>query len=50
VTSAIPGARTADQARANAAAADLPALDGRTMAAIESVYDRRIREHVHQHW
>jgi aryl-alcohol dehydrogenase-like predicted oxidoreductase len=50
VACAIPGARTADQARANAAAADLPALDGRTMAAIESVYDRRIREHVHQHW
>ena len=50
VTCAIPGARTADQARANAAAADLPPLDVGTMAAVRDVYDRRVRQHVHAGW
>src|SRR5262245_6244606 len=50
VTCAIPGARTPEQARANAAAADLPALDGKTMAAVHQVYDRHIRQHVHRLW
>jgi aryl-alcohol dehydrogenase-like predicted oxidoreductase len=50
VTCAIPGARTPDQARANAAAADLPRLDDETMEAVSDLYNRRIREHVHDHW
>ncbi len=50
VTCAIPGARTPDQALANAAAADLPRIDDKTMAAVRHVYDRRIREHVHDQW
>lgn len=50
VTCAIPGARTPDQARSNAAAADLPPLDEKTMAAVRDVYDRRIRGHVHGQW
>jgi aryl-alcohol dehydrogenase-like predicted oxidoreductase len=50
VTCAIPGARTPDQARANAAAADLPPLDENTMAAIRDVYDRHIRPYVHALW
>jgi aryl-alcohol dehydrogenase-like predicted oxidoreductase len=50
VTCAIPGARTEAQARENAAAARLPALSPDTMAAIASVYDSRIREHVHASW
>jgi aryl-alcohol dehydrogenase-like predicted oxidoreductase len=50
VTCAIPGARTADQARANAAAADLPPLAPETMRAVEEMYDRRIRPHVHDLW
>jgi aryl-alcohol dehydrogenase-like predicted oxidoreductase len=50
VTCAIPGARTPEQARANAAAADLPPLDERTMAAVRRVYDERIRPHVHGAW
>jgi len=50
VTCAIPGARTADQARANAAAADLPPIDAKTMAAVREIYDTRIRPHVHQYW
>ena len=50
VTCAIPGARTPDQARANAAAADLPPLDNRTMAAVRDVYQRHVRAHVHALW
>jgi aryl-alcohol dehydrogenase-like predicted oxidoreductase len=50
VTCAIPGARTPDQARANAAAADLAPLDTRAMAAVRAVYDRHIRRHVHESW
>jgi aryl-alcohol dehydrogenase-like predicted oxidoreductase len=50
VTSVIPGARTVDQARANAAAASLPPLPDPTLAAIEDLYDRRIRAQVHDRW
>ncbi|MEO6223710.1 MAG: aldo/keto reductase [Vicinamibacterales bacterium] len=50
VTSAIPGARTPEQARANAMAVHVPALDTLHMAAIRDVYDEYIREHVHEHW
>src|SRR5512139_1646082 len=38
VTCAIPGAKTAQQARDNAAAADLPPLPPQTMAAVRAVY------------
>ena len=50
VTCAIPGARIPEQARSNAAAADLPPLDQKTMEAVRDIYDRRIREHVHGQW
>lgn len=50
VTCAIPGARTPEQARANAAAADLPPLAAYELRAIEQVYDRRICPHVHRLW
>src|SRR5882757_7206546 len=50
VTTVIPGARDADQARANAAAADVPALTNVTLQAIADIYDRRIRATVHNHW
>jgi aryl-alcohol dehydrogenase-like predicted oxidoreductase len=50
VTCAIPGARTPEQARANSAASDLPAIDAATMTAVRGVYDQYIREHVHQSW
>jgi aryl-alcohol dehydrogenase-like predicted oxidoreductase len=50
VTCAIPGARTAAQARANAAAADLPEIDAAIFDAVREIYDRRIRPHVHQFW
>ena len=50
ITTTIPGARTPEQARANAAAAGLPALDDPTMEAIGAVYDEHIRPLVHQRW
>jgi len=50
VTCSIPGARTADQASANAAAADMPPLDAGTMSAVREIYEAHIRPHVHQYW
>jgi aryl-alcohol dehydrogenase-like predicted oxidoreductase len=50
ITTAIPGAKTPEQARANAAAADLPPLDEATMARVRELYDERIRPLVHQRW
>jgi len=50
VSTAIPGAKNVDQAVANAAASDLPALDAATMAAVEDVYGHSIAEHVHARW
>jgi aryl-alcohol dehydrogenase-like predicted oxidoreductase len=50
VTCAIPGAKSPAQARDNAAAEGLPALDPGTMAAVKAVYDERIRPHVHASW
>jgi aryl-alcohol dehydrogenase-like predicted oxidoreductase len=50
VSAAIPGARTSDQARANASAADLPPLDHETMAQIRRLYERYAKPLVHQRW
>ncbi|AJE44139.1 MULTISPECIES: aldo/keto reductase [Streptomyces] len=50
VTTVIPGARSADQARANAAVAKLPALPQGTLDAIQDLYDRRIKEQVEGRW
>lgn len=50
VSSVIPGASRPEQAAANAAAADLPALDADQLAALSELYDRLIREHVHPRW
>ncbi|WP_226346314.1 aldo/keto reductase [Agilicoccus flavus] len=50
VSTVIPGARNGEQARGNAAAADLTRLDAGTLARIERIYDERIREHVHTRW
>ncbi len=46
----IPGARNADQARANAGAAALPPLSPDDLAAVRSVYDELIRPSVHDRW
>jgi aryl-alcohol dehydrogenase-like predicted oxidoreductase len=50
VSTVIPGARSPEQAQANAAAADLGPLDDRVMERIETVYRERIAPHVHQRW
>ncbi|WP_432013189.1 aldo/keto reductase [Streptomyces cucumeris] len=50
VTSVIPGARSPEQARANARAAALPPLPQTTLDAVGALYDRRIRAQVHHRW
>ena len=50
VTVAIPGAKNAEQARANAEAATLAPLSEETMAALKAIYDEDIRPFVHQRW
>jgi aryl-alcohol dehydrogenase-like predicted oxidoreductase len=50
VSCAIPGAKTPQQARDNAAAADLPPLSPATMAAVKAVYDEKLRPLVHASW
>jgi aryl-alcohol dehydrogenase-like predicted oxidoreductase len=50
VTSVIPGARTPDQARGNAAAAAGRPLDDGVRTEIAALYDRSIRPLVHDRW
>lgn len=50
VTTVIPGAKTADQARANARASDLPAISEADMTALRAIYDKSIAPYVHQLW
>ncbi len=50
VTCAIPGAKSDLQARDNAGAVALPALDDWSMAEMRSLYDDVIRARVHQRW
>ncbi|HEY0217397.1 MAG TPA: aldo/keto reductase, partial [Cellulomonas sp.] len=50
VSTVIPGARNAEQARGNAAAADLPSLAPEVAEGLRRVYDERIRAHVHDRW
>ena len=50
VTAAIPGAKSPEQARANAAAADLAGLPSETMDRIRAMYEERIKPLVHQRW
>ena len=50
VSTTIPGAKTPEQAHANAAAAELPPLPPATHEAIAGVYRRYIAPRVHQRW
>lgn len=50
VTTVIPGARSPEQARSNAAAAELAPLREDQLAGVRDVYDRLVREHVHARW
>ncbi|MFB9876553.1 aldo/keto reductase [Planobispora siamensis] len=50
VSVVIPGARNADQARANAAAAGAAPLPEETLRAVREIYDELIRPQVHHRW
>ncbi len=50
VSTVIPGARSLEQVRSNVAASEQAPLDPETHAALERLYDERIREHVHDRW
>lgn len=50
VSVVIPGARNPEQARANAAAADLPPLTEAVHAGVATTYDELIRPAVHARW
>jgi aryl-alcohol dehydrogenase-like predicted oxidoreductase len=50
VSTVIPGARSPEQARTNAAAADLAPLDDDTRRAATALYDEVVRPHVHHRW
>lgn len=50
VSTVIPGAKTPEQAYANAAAADLPPLSASTMERIAAIYRERAAPLVHQRW
>ena len=50
VTTVIPGARSAEQARENAAAGSVPPLGPEFSAAVADLYDRRMRASIHDLW
>ena len=50
VSTVIPGAKTAAQARANAAAADLPPLPAATLERIDELYRERVAPLVEPRW
>jgi aryl-alcohol dehydrogenase-like predicted oxidoreductase len=50
VTTVIPGAKTAEQARMNAAASGLPSLPAATLDRIDTLYRERIAPLVHHRW
>jgi len=50
VSTVIPGARTPDQARSNAAASDLPSLPAATLERIAELYRERIGPLVDRRW
>ena len=50
VTTVIPGARNAEQARANAAAGDADPLPPAFLDGVRELYDRHFREAVHGRW
>ncbi len=50
VSTVIPGARNSEQVAGNVAAASLPPLREEQLEGARAVYDRFIREHVHDRW
>jgi len=50
VTCAIPGAKHVEQVEENVRTASLAPLDGKTMAGVQSVYERWVRPQVHANY
>ncbi len=50
VSTVIPGARSPEQARSNAAAGEVGALDQRFLDGVHEIYDRWVRDLVHDRW
>jgi aryl-alcohol dehydrogenase-like predicted oxidoreductase len=50
VTCVIPGAKRPAQVEENVKASDLPPLPAPLIASLRGIYERRIRESVHQYW
>lgn len=50
ISCAIPGAKNAQQALANAQAANLPPLSDEVMARVRAIYEANIRPLVHHRW
>lgn len=50
VTCAIPGAKSPSQVDENFITSDFPPISDEKMAQVRSVYDRHIRQLVHQYW
>jgi aryl-alcohol dehydrogenase-like predicted oxidoreductase len=50
VTCTIPGAKRPSQAEENFSVADLLPLSKETMQRVKNIYDKQIREMVHQYW
>ena len=50
VSTVIPGARNAEQARANAGAGELEPLSQEVLDGVRRIYDERIRALVHDRW
>ncbi|MEV4051453.1 aldo/keto reductase [Amycolatopsis sp. NPDC049688] len=50
VSTVIPGARNAEQASANTAAASLPPLSEEALAGVRETYDELVRPLVHDRW
>ena len=50
VSLAIPGAKNPKQASENAAASEMPAIEAEKMEKILKIYNRYIRNQVHQRW
>jgi len=50
VTTVIPGARNVQQAQANSATSQLPALSPQVMDALRQIYVQDIAPYVHQQW
>lgn len=50
VSTAIPGAKSPEQAIANATVSGLPPIDGNAMRSVADIYERSVKPFVHARW